>query len=95
MVEVRITAPAYEDLVDIETFIAENSPSNARKLINKIFERMAVLKTFPEVGRMVSEYENPNIRQLSEGNYRIIYQIETDELVVILRIIQHKRLLEP
>lgn len=94
MVEVRFTDPAYDDLADIEAYISQNSPANARALINKIVDRVTVLETFPEVGRVVPEYQNPTIRQLLEGSYRIIYRIKSEELIEIIRVIHGKRRLE-
>lgn len=43
---------------------------------------------------MVPEYQNPKIRQLLEGSYRIIYRIQSEELIEIARIIHGKRQLE-
>jgi toxin ParE1/3/4 len=56
--------------------------------VDIIFERTQILKNFPEAGRVVPEFNNPNIRELTEGNYRIIYEIISSEVVEILTV-QH------
>jgi len=40
----------------------------------------------PEIGRIVPELEKKEIRELIEGNYRIIYRIKTKDLVEIVTI---------
>jgi len=40
----------------------------------------------PESGRIVPELENSEIRELIEGNYRIVYRIKTMEYVEILTV---------
>jgi plasmid stabilization system protein ParE len=39
-----------------------------------------------EIGRMVPELQNPTIRELIEGNYRIVYQIVDLELIRIIAV---------
>lgn len=59
-------------------------------------EKIDTLKTFPEQGRIVPELEKQNIvdyRELIEGNYRIIYAIQGDT-VIIHTIIDSRRNLE-
>jgi len=41
----------------------------------------------PEIGRMVPEYRNPNIRELIFGPYRLVYRINHDrELCELARV---------
>ena len=35
------------------------------------------------MGRMVPEKENPSVRELIEGNYRIIYEVLSEDIVLI------------
>ena len=52
------------------------------------------LKDFPQSGRMVPEAEDPVIREVILGNYRIVYRTHK-ELVEILTIYHGARLLNP
>jgi plasmid stabilization system protein ParE len=45
------------------------------------------------MGRMVPEFSQKSIRELIEGNYRIIYRIKNKNQVDILRIYHVARLL--
>ncbi len=44
------------------------------------------LKTSKYIGRQVEEIGIPTIRELIEGNYRIIYKVMNDHEVAILTI---------
>jgi len=59
-------------------------------------KRVEDLKQFPERGRVVPELERQNImnyRELIEENYRIIYSIESNS-VIIHSILDSRRNLE-
>jgi toxin ParE1/3/4 len=43
------------------------------------------LEAFPESGRIVPEKEDPSIREIIEGNFRIFYRLQRGT-VIILRI---------
>ena len=58
--------------------------------VEKIIEAVEKLKDFPEIGRIVDEADNPNVRELIFQNFRIIYRI-VNEVVQILAIIRGSR----
>jgi addiction module RelE/StbE family toxin len=82
-----------DDLRTIYDYISSDSPLYAERLIDKIVERVEVLKSHPHVGRKVPEFENDNLRELIEGNYRIIYFLESEDKIGIVRIHHSARLL--
>jgi len=41
-----------------------------------------LLVNFPESGRIVPEKNNPEIRELIEGNYRIFYKAKKNEFQI-------------
>ena len=94
MAEIILTQSASQDLIDIETYISEHSPSKAQELVNKLLNRVTLLETFPQIGSQVPEFDNEDLRQLIEGNYRILYRIASAEIVFVLRFIHTKRKLE-
>lgn len=55
-------------------------------MMNRIFARTEILGMQSEIGRMVPELQNPAIRELIEGNYRIVYQIVDLELIRIIAV---------
>lgn len=91
MAELTITDPVYIDLTDIEAYISPNAPVAARNLIDKMMDRIYSLASAPYLGRIVPEAEDPGLRELIEGNYRIIYRVLSEESVAVLRVVHSKR----
>jgi toxin ParE1/3/4 len=89
-----ITESAYIDLEDIENYISQDSPTIARKFISRIFDKIDQLYLYPQSGKPVPEITDISIRELLINKYRIIYKLERDSKVNILRIIHSSRLLD-
>ena len=86
MVEIRWLTEAKEDLRDIYDYISRDSKRYAKRQVDKIFNRTLILKNHIQAGRIVEEINKPEIREIIEGNYRIIYRIVTDSTVDILMV---------
>ncbi|MEQ9166504.1 MAG: type II toxin-antitoxin system RelE/ParE family toxin [Fulvivirga sp.] len=86
MVEVRWLTDAKLDLKDIFDYISRDSKRYAQHQIDRIFERTQTLTSQLRAGKVVEEINKPNIRELIEGNYRIIYRIIDEETVDILMV---------
>jgi len=75
---------ASKDAENIIDYISRDNQSEAFELIDEIEEKILKLKEFPELGRMVPEFGSKYIRELIIRNfYRVIYEIETDEFVIV------------
>jgi toxin ParE1/3/4 len=94
MAQVSWTKLAIEDLKSIYEHISIDSKQYAWRLVEKITERVGQLETFPVRGRIVPEFENETIRELIEGNYRIVYKIKSKQEVAIVRVHHSSRLLK-
>jgi toxin ParE1/3/4 len=82
-VTVYWTARAKSHLRSIYNYIAKDSPRNALLTVDRLTSRSKQIADFPKSGRKVPEYDNENIRELIEGNYRIIYHILSTQIDVI------------
>jgi addiction module RelE/StbE family toxin len=91
MVKLIWTDQAINDLGDIGDYIGENSEKYAKFTVKKLFERSEILKTFPQAGRIVPEKNEENVRELIEGNYRIIYEIVSVDQINILTVYHSAR----
>jgi plasmid stabilization system protein ParE len=81
------TLRARQDLREIATFIAAESPSAALRLGDQIFTRVKSLEQFPELGRVVPNYFRSTLREIVVKPYRIIYRFRPKEKAVeILRV---------
>jgi plasmid stabilization system protein ParE len=83
---------AVEKLENIYEYIALDDRTAAQKMINRIFKKAETLSKNPERGRKVPETNREEIREVFEGEYRIIYRIESKK-VFILTIRNFKQLL--
>jgi len=93
MGEVDWSDSAKEDLKEIHSFIAEDSIVYANNFSEKLINRTVQLEKFSESGRVVPDLERSDIRELIEGNYRIIYQV-TITGIIVLRVIHSARILK-
>lgn len=83
MAEIVWTSSALKDLNEIGEYIATDSPRYAEITIDKLFNKVEILRNHHRLGRIVPEADQENIRELIEGNYRIIYEIINDSLFVL------------
>lgn len=74
---------AIEDLQSIVEYIQKDSEFYARAVVTKIFDVSRSVKDFPFIGRIVPELENENIRERFVYSYRLVYQIETDQILIV------------
>jgi len=73
---VRWTENAIGHLVNIYEYIAINSPTYGKRMVDRITRRSEQIAEQPLSGRKVPEYEADDIRELIEKPYRIIYRIK-------------------
>ena len=64
---------ARDDLREIVTFIAADNPAVAESFGFRLMSKVDVLAKFPQIGRVVPEEHDENIRELILRPYRIIY----------------------
>ena len=83
---------AVERLEEIYGYISNDNVSAAQNLIENIFDKVESLQVNSERGRIVPETNREDIRELFEGEYRIIYRVELKKLF-ILTIRNFKQLL--
>jgi len=82
-VNVYWTATAVENLSAIYAYIAQTSPQYAARIVDRITRRSEQIASFPLSGRIVSEFETEEIREIIEGSYRIIYYIKPEQIDVL------------
>lgn len=87
---VNWTERALKDLAAIKEYIAEDSPTNAYRFIESIFDTAAGLNQLPDRGRQVPEAKREDIRELIFKDYRIIYLVKQNK-IDILTVIHSSR----
>lgn len=92
MEKIILRLKANNDLSQIYIYISNDSLYHARKTINDILNQIEDLMLFPYMGRKVLEYNINNISELIYKSYRIIYEVESNK-ILIRRIWHSSRLL--
>lgn len=86
MVQVKWLKSAKLDLKEIFEFISLDSKRYAQFQVEKIQAKTEILKAGNIVGKKVPEIDDDNIREIFEGDYRIIYRIVSKTEIHILLI---------
>jgi plasmid stabilization system protein ParE len=91
--KVRWSASALAALDDAIDFIASDNRSAAQNLAARIQAAARGLRRYPHKGRMVPEYQDPTIRELIVGPFRILYTTRDPACIDILGAVRAERLL--
>jgi len=94
MAGVRWTPQAAEDLEAIANYIAVDSTHYAKLFTVDMLSVVERLSDFPLSGRSVPECNDPAIREILFGSYRIVYRVKSD-MVELLTVYHGSRLLDP
>jgi toxin ParE1/3/4 len=78
---------ALRDMKAIRAYIAAESPHVAELVVGRIVKTVERLEAFPGSGRTVPERNDPEIREVIESPYRIVYRMRVGavEIVTIFR----------
>ncbi len=90
-----IWAPsALNDINLIATYISKDSVQAAENIVHLFFEKAEILTKYPEIGKPVSEINNPFFREILVSRYRIIYEITNEKNINIITVHHQSRLLK-
>lgn len=94
MAQVIWAETALNDLDAIADYIALDDPEAARRLVQRIFERVGQLENHPKLGSKPKELKGWRYRQIIEPPCRVFYR-EDSGRVLILHVMRSERLLRP
>lgn len=78
-----ILAPrAVQDLQEIVRYISIDNPTRAESFGRELIAKTRMLATFPEMGRVVPEFNEPHIREIIHKSYRIVYRVTSQEHLI-------------
>ncbi len=85
-----IWSPASrDDLHDIVRFISRDSPQRAEVFGYRLIAETDKLRDFPEIGRVVPEYNVSAIREIFVRSYRIVYRVNHQRRLVEIARVWH------
>ena len=87
MTQIVWSPQALRDIESIRMYIAEDSPRVAELVVGRIIQAVERLRIFPESGRKVPEHNDPEIREVIESPYRVVYRVRagTVEIATVFR----------
>ncbi|HEY7353382.1 MAG TPA: type II toxin-antitoxin system RelE/ParE family toxin [Terriglobales bacterium] len=73
---------SLRDLEAIHGYISKDSEHYASLTVARIFAATETLLPFPYSGRIVPERDEPEIREIIVGSFRVVYRIRNDLIEV-------------
>jgi addiction module RelE/StbE family toxin len=74
--QVALSPSARRDLQDIVRYISLDSPQHAVIFGQFLVSSTKRLADFPELGRVVPEFDDPSLREIVVRSYRVIYRVD-------------------
>jgi len=91
--KILISDFAFNDLEAIkEYYLEEGVPQVGIEFVIEIIRHIETLPTNPNIGRMVPEFNEKNIRELTHSPFRIVY-LKEEKTINVIRIWRSERLL--
>ncbi|MFN7985544.1 MAG: type II toxin-antitoxin system RelE/ParE family toxin [Vicinamibacterales bacterium] len=70
------SATVVDELTSIHDYLAEQAdPDSARSVVARLIRRGEQIAAYPESGRAVRDFGSPSIREVVEGPYRLVYEV--------------------
>ena len=91
----RWTELARQDLHSIREYIASDSRVHSNRMLQRILNAAESAARMPESGGIVFEFDDPLIREVLAGPYRIIYRLDGQQIEVLTVIHGARRLRLP
>ena len=91
--KISVSKSAFNDLENIISYYNnQGAPDIGIKFSRAIIEHIAVLSKYPDIGRVVPEFELEHIREIIHKPFRVVYQRDINSIKVI-RVWRSERLL--
>lgn len=87
--KISVAKPAEDDLFQIESFIAEDKPDAAVRVVSRVFDAIEYLAQHPTIGRTGKVAKTREL-PVSGTPFVVVYQIRGIEIVV-LRVLHGAR----
>lgn len=90
MARVIWTEPALQDLDAIADYISLDKPDAAKRLVQRVFQRVEQLELHPQSGSVPTELKGTHYRHLVISPLRIFYR-QQGEIIYIVYVMRGER----
>jgi len=91
--KLRWSERSVNDLITIQRYIAQDNPQTAKTWVAKLRQRARSAADTALAGRIVPEFNQNDIREVFLGNYRIVYRV-CDDGILVLTVFEGHQLLK-
>lgn len=88
--KLKITPKAWEDLRDIEEYVAQDNPKAAIAFVQRLIERMKELCDSPGIGRRRDDLA-PGMRSSRVSEHLIFYFVDAEDTLVVVHVLHGRR----
>lgn len=93
--QIRWSKKAVLQVKSIGEHIEIDSPWQAERIVNLLYSAPERLRWSPRKGRIVPEFGDPNLREVSVFSWRLIYRILNEDTLEIAAVVHGRRMLKP
>jgi len=94
-VSIQFAPSALEDMQNIDFYYKEQGvPNIGKEIITELLTAVNELNLYPKMGRIVPEFNISNLRELIHPPFRVVYKLEKNQRISIIRIWRSERLLK-
>jgi toxin ParE1/3/4 len=91
--KISVSKSAFNDLENIiKYYNSQGAPDIGVTFAKDIIKHIEVLAEHPDIGRVVPEFELEHIREIIHNPFRVVYQRDTN-LIIVIRVWRSERLL--
>ncbi len=91
--QLYLTQSALEDLQQLKRYYAEQGvPDVGIALVQRILDTLELTLQHPELGRIVPEFNQPELREILHPPFRLVYLRQSQQIHVV-RVWRSERLL--
>ncbi len=91
---IRWSRKAIFQVEKIGEHIELDSPWQAERIVNRLFSTPENLRWSPRKGKIVPEFGDPDLREVSVFSWRLIYRIVNEEALEVVAVVHGRRLLK-
>jgi toxin ParE1/3/4 len=77
--KIIVSPRALQDLQEIVRYISFDNPVRDESFGRELLAKTRMLAAFPEMGRVVPEFGEPNTREIIHFSYRIVYRVQHEK----------------